>query len=231
MNKASKPLFKLSPSSLNLFVDCPRCFWLQVVQKVKRPDGAFPSLPSGMDKVLKEHFDRFMEQGTLPPELHTNGLSHYKLFDDKDLLKVWRNNLQGIKYLDVSTNILLHGAVDNILVKGKKLIILDYKTRGYPVKEDTHEHYLLQMYLYAYLLEKNGYEVEDYAYLLFYYPNRVLATGEVVFDTHLKKIAVDPQEGEKVFKDVTKVLLDEDAPKPNADCGYCVWAKGMSEDE
>src|SRR3989344_8415650 len=72
MEKQPKPLFKLSPSSLNLFIDCPRCFWLQVVKKVKRPDGAFPSLPSGMDKVLKEHFDRFMEQGTLPPELHTN---------------------------------------------------------------------------------------------------------------------------------------------------------------
>lgn len=54
--------FKLSPSSLNLMLECPRCFWLQLVKKEKRPDTPFPSLPSGMDKVLKEHFDRFMEK-------------------------------------------------------------------------------------------------------------------------------------------------------------------------
>lgn len=230
MDKPPKPLFKLSPSSLNLFVDCPRCFWLQVVKKIKRPDGVFPSLPSGMDKILKEHFDRFMEQGKLPPELHMNGLSHYKLFDDKALLKRWRNNLQGIEYVDPATNVLLHGAVDNILVKEKKLVILDYKTRGYPVKEDTHEHYILQMQLYAYLLGKNGYAVEEYAYLLFYYPNRVLETGEVVFDTHLKKIEVVPEEGEKVFKDAIACLLEEEPPRPDEECSYCHLAKGMSEE-
>ncbi len=36
-------------------------------------------------------------------------------------------------------------------------------------------------------------------------------------------------EGEKVFKDTPRVFLDEEAPKPNADCGYCALAKGMSE--
>ena len=60
---------KLSPSSLNLFLECPRCFWLYKVKGVGRPDGIFPSLPNGMDKILKEHFDRFMEKGELPPEL------------------------------------------------------------------------------------------------------------------------------------------------------------------
>ena len=87
---------KLSPSSLNLFLDCPRCFWLQIVKKVRRPSGVFPSLPSGMDKILKAHFDNFMAKGKLPPELKredcVNGCS---LFNDAELLKVWRSNLKG----------------------------------------------------------------------------------------------------------------------------------------
>jgi len=45
---------------------------------------------------------------------------------------------KGIEITDKSSNILLHGAIDNLLIKGKRLIILDYKTRGFPVKEDTH---------------------------------------------------------------------------------------------
>jgi len=230
MDKQPKPLFKLSPSSLHLFLECPRCFWLAKVKKINRPDSAFPSLPSGMDKILKEHFDRFMEQGKLPPELHTNGLQHYKLFNDKLLLKQWRNNLKGIQWLDKETNILLHGAVDNILVKGDKHIVLDYKTRGFPLKEDTHEHYVLQMDLYNLLLRKNGYATEDYSYLLFYYPKEVLPTGEVVFETVVKKMPVDISKGEKVFREAVQILLNEESPKPSSECGFCHWAKGVSEE-
>ena len=89
----------------------------------------------------------------------------------------------------------MHGAIDNLLIKGKKLIVLDYKTRGFPVKEDTHEHYINQMDIYNFLLRKNGYETEDYTYLLFYYSNRVTETGEVIFDTKLIKIKTNPKRG------------------------------------
>src|SRR3989344_2059764 len=97
--------YKLSPSSLSLMQECPRCFWLIHHKIWKRPTGIFPSLPSGMDKILKEHFDRFMEKGILPPEIcennHCNGM---KLFDNKGLLKIWRNNLKGITYTDKEGN-------------------------------------------------------------------------------------------------------------------------------
>src|SRR3989344_8664082 len=139
--------YKLSPSSLNLFENCPKCFYFSIVKNIKRPSGIFPSLGSGMDKVLKEHFDRFMEKGELPPELREKECANdgCKLFNDKEKLKIWRSNFKGIEIIDKSSNILLHGAIDNLLIKGKKLIVLDYKTRGFPVKEDTHKHYINQM--------------------------------------------------------------------------------------
>lgn len=121
--------------------ECPRCFWLEKHKVWKRPSGIFPSLPSGMDGILKTHFDKFRDKGELPPEIkdhhHTKGL---KLFGDKELLKAWRNNLKGIRWEDGDGNILF-GAVDNILMKGNKLIVLDYKTRGFALKDDTAEHY------------------------------------------------------------------------------------------
>jgi len=46
---------RLSPSSLNLFLECPRCFWLDKNKGIKRPRGIFPSLPSGMDSVIKKY--------------------------------------------------------------------------------------------------------------------------------------------------------------------------------
>jgi len=111
--------YKFSPSSLSLLKECPRCFWLAFNKDVKRPAGIFPSLPSGMDKILKIHFDAFMKKGLLPPEL--SSLKGISLFDDKALLDEWRNNFKGVRWTDSSGN-LIHGAVDNILVKGYNFI-------------------------------------------------------------------------------------------------------------
>lgn len=140
-------IFKLSPSSLNLMLECPRCFWLDKHGVWSRPAGIFPSLPSGMDSILKKHFDKFCEKGLLPPELcNHEHCKNLKLLHNPELMKDWRSNLKGIRWTDKEGNILF-GAVDNILTSGKKLIVLDYKTRGFPLKEDTHEHYIQQLEL------------------------------------------------------------------------------------
>jgi len=217
--------YKLSPTSINLMLECPRCFWLQMVKKIKRPQIPYPSLPAGIDRILKEHFDRFMEKNELPPELKEQECAKdgCSLFNDKEKLKIWRNNFKGIEYRDKKTGVVLRGAIDNILIKGKKLIVLDYKTRGYPVKENTHEHYLTQMNIYNFLLRKNGYQTENYSYLLFYYPNKVNETGEIIFDTKLIKIKTDPKKGEDVFKQAIRILQLENPPEASKDCEFCRW--------
>ena len=218
LRKNIKMAFKLSPSALNLLKECPRCFWLTQHKVWKRPAGIFPSLPSGMDKILKVHFDKFMEQGKLPPEICENSdCTDMKLFTDKEKLKVWQSNFKGISWVDEKGN-ELHGAVDNILVKGKKLIVLDYKTRGYALKEDTAEHYRQQQNIYNFLLRKNGYETEDYFFLLFYIPREVTETGEVIFDTELVKMKVDVESAEKVWKKALE-MLEGDCPKE--ECEWC----------
>ena len=214
----SGKIFKLSPSSLSLMKDCSRCFWLDKQGVWKRPNGIFPSLPSGMDRILKTHFNKFRDKGELPPELCNNGdCLNLKLFDDKELLKVWQNNLKGISWEDKEGNIL-HGAVDNILIQGKKLIVLDYKTRGFDLKEDTHEHYQDQLDIYNFLLRKNGFQTEDFSFLLFYVPKEVMSTGEVIFDTTLKKMKVSVENAEKILEKALKVLNGE---CPEKGCQWC----------
>ncbi len=214
--------YKFSPSSLNLLKECPRCFWLHFNKGVKRPDGIFPSLPRGMDRIFKEHFDVFMNKGLLPPELASlNG--SLKLFDNQELLKTWRNNLVGIQWKDETGN-LLRGAVDNILQKEKKLIVLDYKTRGYALKEDTADHYKDQLDIYNFLLRKNGFETEDYAYLLFYYPEKVDEDGKITFHTDLIKMPVSGETAEKILKKALAVL-ESPIPPEAGECKYCKWVK------
>ena len=212
---------KLSKSSMSLIEDCPRCFWLQIVKKIRRPAGIFPSLPSGMDRILKEHFDKFRENNDLPPELKKNNLN-VKLFNDKELLKLWRNNRKGIEYYDKENDIILMGAVDDILDNNGKLIVLDYKTRGFDLKEDTAHMYKDQVNIYNFLLRKNGYKTEDYAYLLFYMPEKVLETGEIIFKSELIKMKVDVEHAEILFKRAIKIIKGE-CPESGKDCKYCKW--------
>ncbi len=213
--------YKLSPSSLSLLKECPRCFWLHFNKGIKRPDSIVPSLPAGMDRILKAHFDSFRDKGLLPPELEKlNG--HVKLFDNIELLKAWRNNLKGIQWIDEKGNIF-RGAVDNILQKDEKLIVLDYKTRGYPLKEDTAEHYQDQLDIYNLLLRKNGYKTEDYAYLLFYHPSKINGNGDVIFNTDLIKMGISIKNAELIFKEALNVLQGK-LPEDNDDCGFCKWA-------
>lgn len=215
-----KGIFKISPSNISLMEECPRCFWLEKHGIWKRPSGIFPSLPGGMDRILKKHFDRFAAKKMMPPELRENiQCFGCKLFDNFELLKIWRNNLVGISWQDKEGNIF-HGAVDNILVKGKKLIVLDYKTRGYALKEETAKTYQNQLDIYNFLLRKNGYETEDYGFLLFYYPREVTETGEVIFDTQLVKMKINVENVERLFNKALK-LLKGPCPKPSEECEWC----------
>jgi len=211
-------IFKLSPSSLSLMEGCKRCFWLDKHKVWKRPDRAFPTLPAGMDKVLKIHFDRFRDKGLLPPELCDNKhCENTKLFDNKELLKIWRNNLKGIQWSDKNGNIL-YGAIDNLLVIGKKFIVLDFKTRGYPIKENTSENYQNQLNIYNFLLRKNSYETEDYSFLLFYYPKDVLKDGEVIFEKELVKCKINIRDAEILFEKAINLLNSE---CPDKTCDWC----------
>lgn len=62
-------MIRLSPSTSNLFNDCPRCFWLHINKKIHWPRDIFSSLPSGMDDVIKVYYDRYRTEGVLPPEI------------------------------------------------------------------------------------------------------------------------------------------------------------------
>jgi len=217
-------LYSLSPSKLNLLEDCPRCFWLQMIKKQSRPSGGFPTLPSGVDKKIKEHFDRFRSNNSLPPELKKANVKA-ELFKDMELLNVWRNNRKGIQYNN-GNGIVLRGAVDEILKYNDKLIVLDFKTKGYEIKEDSAHVYQDQLDIYNFLLRKNNYETEDYGYILFYVPDTINENGEFIFKTDLIKMNIDVGHAEELFNKAINVL-NNDMPDSNIDCGYCKFRENI----
>jgi len=207
----------MTPSAVNLFKDCPACFWRATNKKEKRPTGPFSTLPIQIDHLLKKYFDKYREENSLPPELAH--LTDTKLFPGKNKIKEWRDNFKGLTSYDKENN-LLRGAVDEILVKDNKLIVLDFKTRGFAPKEETNELYRTQLELYTILLQKQGYVTEDYAYLLYLIPQNITETGKIEFYTILEKVKLDLEYAKKVYTKAVE-MLEYDEPPLNPKCKFC----------
>lgn len=213
-------LYRISPSLIGMLLECPRCLWLHFREGVKRPSGPFPSLPGGMDGTFKAYFDEHRAAGTLPPEI--DGKVEGKLFTDRSKLDVWRNNWKGLRTEFPEYGLELKGAIDDLLVaKDGRFMPFDFKTRGYPTKEDTHKHYQHQLDLYALLLENHGMPPSDTGYLLFFWPT-AYALGAAQFATDVVKMSVDPDRGEQVLQK-THAILKGDTPQAHAECAFCEY--------
>ena len=212
-------VMKLSPSSLNLFLDCPRCFWLDKNKGIKRPRGIFPSLPGGMDLVIKKYFDTYRVKNDLPPEI--KGKVSGQLFSDIGILEKWRNwRTTDLRYEDKSLNAILSGALDDCLIENGSYIPVDYKTRGYELKEDPRRYYQTQLDCYSLMLNSSGYKINNIAFLIYYWPVKVKEDGVIEFHVEPIKIETNIESAKKIIKDAAE-LLSAPIPKPDSGCEYC----------
>ena len=220
---------RLSPSTLNLFLECSKCFWLEQVQGIHRPRGIFPSLPGGMDNLIKKYFDKYRLQNKLPPEI--DGKVDGVLMADLDLLNKWRSWRTGLVYKDLESGAILSGALDDLLVNPSKQVYMpfDYKTRGYDLKEDSSSFYQNQLNCYALMLEVNGMKLAGFGYLCYYIPKEVSEEGRVRFEITVKKMEVDSAAAKKVFEDAQE-LIKSPMPKNHSECAYCSWGNDFVGD-
>ncbi len=216
---------KLSPSALSLFKDCPRCFWLEKVKGIKRPRGIFPSLPGGMDRVIKAYFDTYRAKRTLPPELRIDHFEGVSLYENHAQLERWRNWRTGLQYAEEVP--VLSGALDDLLVKGDRYIPFDYKTKGSPTnEEDATKYYQTQLDCYALMLEANGMRTIGHGFLLYYSPKSVNEHGQVAFEVQPIKIATETGRAKELFRKAVAVLAGA-APASSEKCEYCNWLENF----
>ncbi|MFH1857299.1 MAG: PD-(D/E)XK nuclease family protein [Candidatus Omnitrophota bacterium] len=214
------PHFSFSPTSLNLFLDCPRCFWLHFNREIRRPRGAFPSLPGGMDRVIKEYYDIYRKKQQLPPELE--GKVEGLLFEDTAVLEDWRNWRKGLSLEDGRLDVTLKGALDDCLIRDGLHHPLDYKTKGSaPTLEDARRYYQNQLDCYALLLESNKRPAGSFGYLVYYYPGKVGEKGIVQFQVEPFRLEIDPFRAKERMKEAVTLLK---SPEPKSvHCEYCEY--------
>ncbi len=232
-DKNSKESFRLSRSKIDLFLNCPRCFYLDRKLGIAQPPGFPFSLNSAVDKLLKKEFDILREKGQPHPLMKKFGIDAVPLKHEK--LNQWRDALAGgITYLDKDTNLFITGGVDDIWVNPKgEFIIVDYKATSkdeeVSLDADWQIGYKRQMEIYQWLFKKNGYKVSGTGY--FVYCNG--RTDIESFDAKLEfDIKIIPYKGddswvEKAIKDAYACLASDDLPDSGLDCDYCKYREAV----
>lgn len=81
--------WKLSRSKIDLFMECPRCFYIDNKLGVKRVPGFPFALNSVMDSILKARYDKYRANNTFPPEAQELTEEGIEPFADLSQLNDW----------------------------------------------------------------------------------------------------------------------------------------------
>ena len=219
---------QLSPNSLNLFLECPHCFWLDKNMGIKRPPPYPYALNSAVDSLLKEEFDTYRAKKLSHPMLAENNIKAH-LFSNQKLLNQWRNNLAGIRYFDPELQATLFGAVDDVLeFDDGKIAPLDYKSTG-STAANVYDRFQLQLDTYTFLMEKNGFQTPRKGYLAFYIVDKSRGfVDRLPFRKEMMEIETNPGDIYEIFKDAVQVLRSSSPPPHSSDCQFSKWLKGAS---
>ena len=167
-------IIKLSRSTVEKYLSCPRCCVLDKKYQIKPPSLPF-TLNIAVDNLCKNEFDYYRKIQEPHPLFIEYGIDAVP-FQHKDLER-WRSNFQGIRYMSVEHNYDFGGAVDDIWQKNNgDLIIVDVKATSknnfdWSETYEKYEYakaYKRQLEMYQWLFQKNGFQVAHEAYLLYF---------------------------------------------------------------
>jgi hypothetical protein len=219
--------FRLSRSKIELFMNCPRCFYMDRRLGVGQPPGYPFNLNSAVDFLLKKEFDVHRAKGKAHPLMEHYGVDAIPYAHDQ--LDIWRENFKGITTINKDLNLEFSGAVDDIWVNPKgELIIVDYKStaKDSEVTLDAawQDSYKRQMEIYQWLFRQNGFKVSDTGYFVYCNGKRDAKAFDAKLEFDIKLI---PYTGsDKWVNGVIKKIkecLDGNLPNYTPGCDYCEY--------
>lgn len=226
--------FKVSRSKIELFKQCPRCFWLDTRLKITRPNSPPFNINKTIDELFKKEFDSYRakkEPHPLMVEYKVDAIPYHH--DDLD---TWRHNFTGVTTLHEPTNLHVFGAVDDIWVNDAgELIVVDYKAtskdKEVSIDSDWQISYKRQIEVYQWLLRQNGFAVNDTGYFV-YTNGRMDLDG---FNDRVEfRTKVIPYAGDASWVDETlqkmKDCMEGDMPQigtaaMGGECDFCAYAR------
>lgn len=226
-------MIKISRSKIDLFLECPRCFYLDIQKKIKRPPGFPFNLNNAVDMLLKKEFDRHRVAGTKHPlqiEFNIDAVPANHPMMDK-----WRQSMQhGVIYQDIARDLHIYGGIDDLWINSEgEYHVVDYKAtaKDSPVTElaDWTAGYKRQMEVYQWLLRKNGLKVSNTAYFVYCTGNNSADSfdNKIEFHSHIIPYVGNDSWIEQTISDLHNCLSNSKTPIKSESCQYCNFLKNV----
>jgi CRISPR/Cas system-associated exonuclease Cas4 (RecB family) len=230
--------FKVSRSKIELFMQCPRCFWLDVRLKIKQPSGPPFNINKAIDELFKKEFDSYRSKGEPHPMMVEYQVDAVPFAHDK--LDDWRETFVGVQAPHGPTNLLVFGAVDDLWVSpAGEIMVVDYKAtakdKEVSISAGWQISYKRQMEVYQWLLRQNGLPVSDTGYFVY-------ANGRMDLEGFYNRVEfktkVIPYTGSDAWIEPTlmkmKACMDGDMPPMGESimggpCEFCTYARQRTE--
>ena len=236
-NPKSSESFKLSRSKIDLYLECPRCFYLDRRRGVGRPPGFPFNLNSAVDTLLKKELYIHRAKKTAHPLMQTYGINAVPLKHEQ--MDFWRDALRGgVQYLHQPTNLLITGGVDDVWVTSEgELIVVDYKATSKQgevnLDAEWQDGYRRQVETYQWLFRQNGFKVSPIAYFVYCngQTDREAFDGKLEFDIKIIPYRGDDSWVEPTLKSIKKCLDSEQLPEAGENCDYCTYRQEVAKEE
>lgn len=239
-------MVKLSRSKLELFLGCPRCFWLEMTQGIKRPQPPPYTINNAVDYLLKQEFDTYRESGTPHPVMKKYKVDAIPYKHEK--INTWRQNFTGVQYQHEPTGFLVYGAIDDVWINpGGELMVVDYKATG-AKQHQIYDSYKRQIEIYQWLLRHNDFVVSPTGYFVFARVSKAggFGMGEALrpgsgqalrhgsgqaalsFDMFVESYSGDDTWVEPALFGARETFDLKKSPTAASDCEYCRYGKNAA---
>ncbi len=228
--------FKLSRSKLELFVRCPRCFYLDRRLGISQPSIPAFTLNTAVDVLLKKEFDHCRREGEPHPIMRKFGIEMVPFRHPS--LDEWRDNRKGIQYLHPKTSFLVFGAIDDLWVDTEgRLSVVDYKSTSIDAEVSLDgpwkDAYKRQVEVYQWLFAQNGFDVSSTAYFVYVNADKARERfdGRLEFSTRILPYDGDFSWVDEALTEAHICLMRESLPLAHPDCEWCQYRRATKEVE
>lgn len=220
--------FELSRSKINLFLECPRCFYVDQRLGVKRVPGYPFSLNTAVDELFKKEFDQYREKQKPHPLMKEHGIDavpfqHRKLDD-------WRHHFTGVRHQHDEAGFTVYGAVDDIWENEEGVLaVVDYKATAkkdeVSLDADWQDDWKQQMEVYQWLLRQQGFAVSDRSYFVYANADKSKDSFNAQLDFDITILPYDGSDDwiESTLAEIKQILTADTVPERGDDCDYCEY--------
>lgn len=227
----SKEPFQISRSKIELFLQCPRCFYMDCRLGLSRPSTPPYTLNSAVDSLLKNEFDLLRKKGEKHELVTKYGINAIP-FKHKDLAQ-WRGEVKayvGALVLDEKSNLMINGLVDDVWQDSRgNLVIVDYKatstTKEISLNDEWKQSYKRQMEIYQWIFRKLGFKVSKVGYFVFANAMKNLPKfdGKLEFAMSIVPYEGNPDWVELTLMEIKELLGSDTIPAQSPECEYCAY--------